>query len=128
MHVRIYIYIYTHMHIYIYNTYSYATVAVVRSFFFFIVGLFATIASFYYVTTLYFFDKVFPEMESASFGSLISSMSTMSFGPELEPIMVIICATFDLIWLAFVGALVVRHSAYMVTSRPKERHYAQLKR
>jgi len=87
-----------------------------RSFFFFIVGLFATIASFYYVTTLYFFDKVFPEMESASFGSLISSMSTMSFGPELEPIMVIICATFDLIWLAFVGALVVRHSAYMAVN------------
>jgi len=82
-----------------------------RSFFCFILALFLTILSFYYVVGLYALDTVFPEMASSSITDFIDSLSTLSLGPELRPILVIITAAFDLIWLAFVGALVCRHTA-----------------
>merc|ERR1712217_3188 len=79
-------------------------------------GLFATICSFYYVVVLYAFDTVFPGMASSSFKDFMNNLSTMSLGPELRPIMVIVTSAFDLVWLAFVGALVCRHTAYMIVN------------
>jgi len=87
-----------------------------RSFYFFIVALFSVIASFYYLVVLYFLDTVFPRIEHGSFSDFWNSLTTGSLGPEVEPVIVICLAAFDLIWLAFVGALVARHSAYMAVN------------
>lgn len=77
--------------------------------------LFITILSFYYVVVLYAFDTVFPEMASSSITDFLDSLTSMSLGP-IKPVMVIITAAFDLVWLAFVGALVVRHTGYMIVN------------
>jgi len=65
-----------------------------RAFFCFILVLFATICDFYYIVVLYAFDSVFPGMASSSFNDFMDSLSTMSLGPELRPIMVLITAAF----------------------------------
>ncbi|CAJ1359526.1 unnamed protein product [Effrenium voratum] len=87
-----------------------------RAFFCFIVVLFVTIADFYYGVFLYAFDTVFPEISRGSFGELFRSLTSGSLGPELQPIIVILTAVFDCIWLVFVGALVARHTAYMMVN------------
>lgn len=84
-----------------------------RSFYCFIVMLLATICSFYYIIGYYMFDTVFPEVARGSFSAFMQSLGSGSFGPELRPLLVLVCGAFDLIWLAFVGALVGRHTAYM---------------
>eukprot|EP00434_Breviolum_minutum_P032277 symbB.v1.2.028543.t1/scaffold3035.1/size64878/1 len=87
-----------------------------RAFYFFIVVLFVTIADFYWGVFLYAFDTVFPEISQGSFSELFRALTSGSLGPEIQPIFVIATAAFDLIWLAFVGALVARHTAYMVVN------------
>eukprot|EP00440_Ansanella_granifera_P034100 gb/GFBE01036993.1/.p1 GENE.gb/GFBE01036993.1/~~gb/GFBE01036993.1/.p1 ORF type:complete len:742 (+),score=138.72 gb/GFBE01036993.1/:1-2226(+) len=90
-----------------------------RAFYCFIVLLLATIASFYYCLVLYAFDFVFPEIQHGSFGELFQALTSGSLGPErsaLAGIFVIVTAAFDLVWLAFVGALVARHTAYMAVN------------
>eukprot|EP00931_Biecheleriopsis_adriatica_P103093 TRINITY_DN7797_c0_g1_i1.p1 TRINITY_DN7797_c0_g1~~TRINITY_DN7797_c0_g1_i1.p1 ORF type:complete len:749 (+),score=114.64 TRINITY_DN7797_c0_g1_i1:56-2248(+) len=87
-----------------------------RAFYFFIVLLFATIGSFYYTVVLYAFDTVFPEIAHGSFSELFHALTSGALGPELQPILVIMTAVFDLVWLAFVGALVARHTAYMAVN------------
>eukprot|EP00927_Polykrikos_kofoidii_P070607 TRINITY_DN67020_c0_g1_i1.p1 TRINITY_DN67020_c0_g1~~TRINITY_DN67020_c0_g1_i1.p1 ORF type:complete len:785 (+),score=91.55 TRINITY_DN67020_c0_g1_i1:96-2357(+) len=87
-----------------------------RSFFCFIVVLFLTILGYYYVVTLYFFDTVFPDMANGTFKGFMTALTTWSFGKGLWPLLVFASAAFDLIWFAFVGALVVRHTAYMIVN------------
>jgi len=87
-----------------------------RSFYCFIVALLLTIATFYHVVVLYAFDAVFPELARGSLHELSKAVSSGSFGPELQPLLVASSATLNLVWLAFVGALVARHTAYMATN------------
>jgi len=75
-----------------------------RSFYCFIVTLLAAIASFYYVVVLYTFDAVFPDLARGAFSELMGTLVAL------------LSSAFDLIWLAFVGALVVRHTAYMAVN------------
>eukprot|EP00933_Yihiella_yeosuensis_P066610 TRINITY_DN7096_c0_g1_i1.p1 TRINITY_DN7096_c0_g1~~TRINITY_DN7096_c0_g1_i1.p1 ORF type:complete len:729 (-),score=92.15 TRINITY_DN7096_c0_g1_i1:219-2405(-) len=87
-----------------------------RSFYFFIVLLLITIGSFYYGVVLYAFDTVFPQIAHGSLGELFRELTNGALGPELRPIIVICTAAFNLIWLAFVGALVARHTGYMAVN------------
>lgn len=87
-----------------------------RAFYLFIILLLLTIAAFYYGVVLYMFDTVFPEIARGSFGALWHALTSGALGPEIQPIIVILTGVFDLIWLAFVGALVARHSAYMAVN------------
>lgn len=84
-----------------------------RAFFCFIVMLFITILYFYYVIALYYADAVFPEWSNGIGSNLASLFTHASWGPELLPLVVLFIAAFDLIWVAFVGALVARHTGYM---------------
>mmetsp|Transcript_63976 Transcript_63976/g.177506 ORF Transcript_63976/g.177506 Transcript_63976/m.177506 type:complete len:713 (-) Transcript_63976:249-2387(-) len=84
-----------------------------RSFYCFIVALLSVIATFYHVVVLYVVDAVFPGIARGSFRDLIKSLSSGCLGPELQPLLVLASAAFNLVWLAFVGALVARHTAYM---------------
>jgi len=81
-----------------------------RSFFCFIVMLFASIVYFYYVVAVYVGDFLLPQWSNG-----ISDLFThFTWGSDgLSPIIVLVTAAFDLIWVAFVGALVARHTAYM---------------
>lgn len=87
-----------------------------RAFFCFIVLLFLTIVGFYYTVVLYAFDTVLPGVANASFADFVDSVTSGTFGPELQPILVLLTAAFDLVWLAFVGALVCRQAAYMAVN------------
>lgn len=87
-----------------------------RAFYCFIVMLLMTITNYYYVVILYAFDTVFPEVANSSFADLVHALTSGSLGPELRPIVVIASVAFNLIWLAFVGALVARHTAYMAVN------------
>ena len=80
-----------------------------RSFFSFITVLLAALLYFYYTVFLYAFDTVFPDI---SRGSLTSG----SFGAELLPILVLITAAFDAVWVYFVGMLVGRTTANMMVN------------
>lgn len=82
-----------------------------RMFFCFIVALLATILSFYYTVWLYAVESVIPAIGSAE--TALLSITKWRIGPELGPLIVLVTTAFDLIWLAFVGALVARQSAYM---------------
>jgi hypothetical protein len=83
-----------------------------RSFYVFIVALFIAVLYFYYVVTLYAVDYVIPTW-SHGLDNIASIFTKFSWGPEVLPLIVLITASFDLIWVAFVGALVARHTAYM---------------
>jgi len=87
-----------------------------RSFYCFIVMLLVTIANYYYVVILYAFDTVFPELASGTLADLFRAVASGSLGPGLRPVVVLVSAAFDLVWLAFVGALVARHTAYMAVN------------
>merc|ERR1719263_227774 len=54
-----------------------------------------------------------PSWSNGLASNLISIFTNASWGPELLPLLVIVTAAFDLIWVAFVGALVARHTGYM---------------
>ena len=71
--------------------------------------LLAALLYFYYTVFLYAFDTVFPDI---SRGSLTSG----SFGAELLPILVLITAAFDAVWVYFVGMLVGRTTANMMVN------------
>ena len=64
----------------------------------------------------YAFDTVLPEISRGSVGELLQALTRGPLGPELRPIFVLITAAFDLLWLVFVGALVVRHTAFMIVN------------
>jgi hypothetical protein len=83
-----------------------------RAFYCFIVILLCTILCFYYVVVLYAIDAVLPEWHDAM-DNIASMFTKFQWGPEIFPMIVLIIAAFDLIWAAFVGALVARHSAHM---------------
>lgn len=84
-----------------------------RSFYCFIVVLLMTVCFFYQIIFLYAIDTVFPEIARSSFSGFIRNLFSGSLG-LLYPLLVLICGAFDLIWVAFVGALVARHTAYMI--------------
>jgi len=83
-----------------------------RSFFCFIVVLLATILYFYYVAALYVADALMPQWSEGIASNLVGLFTKASWGPEFLPIVVLITSAFNLIWVAFVGALVARHTAY----------------
>jgi len=87
-----------------------------RSFYCFILVLLATLACFYHVVVLYALDAVVPSAQRGSLSDLANSIASGSLGPELQPLVVLASAAFNLVWLAFVGALVLRHTAYMATN------------
>mmetsp|Transcript_23332 Transcript_23332/g.58022 ORF Transcript_23332/g.58022 Transcript_23332/m.58022 type:complete len:701 (+) Transcript_23332:113-2215(+) len=88
-----------------------------RSFFCFIFVLFVTILSFYYVVVVYyFFGVVFPGVTHSSFTDLFSSIWNGSMWPLVKPLLTVVTATFNLVWVVFVGLLVARHAAYMLVN------------
>lgn len=87
-----------------------------RAFYCFVVLLFLTIGYFYWTVFLYAFDTVFPEISQGSFSELFHALTSGSLGPEIQPILVIVLSVFDVVWWGFVGALVLRHTAYMVVN------------
>ena len=87
-----------------------------RSFYVFVLVLFATIICFYYAVFLYVFDTVAPEISHGSFGELLHALTTGSLAPELQPLIVLSAAAFNLIWFVFVGLVVLRHTAYMLVN------------
>jgi hypothetical protein len=82
-----------------------------RSFYCFIILLFAAIVFFYYVVALYCMDVLFPLWATGFFQGFHHGGSWIR--PALGPLLMGTVAAFDLIWIAFVGALVARHTAYM---------------
>eukprot|EP00927_Polykrikos_kofoidii_P048807 TRINITY_DN43004_c0_g1_i1.p1 TRINITY_DN43004_c0_g1~~TRINITY_DN43004_c0_g1_i1.p1 ORF type:complete len:691 (-),score=94.61 TRINITY_DN43004_c0_g1_i1:117-2189(-) len=72
-----------------------------RTFFCFIVMLFVTIISYYYVAFLYVVDVIVGEW---------------TWWPRLRPFLVLGTCLFDGIWLVFVSMLMVRHVAYIVAN------------
>lgn len=87
-----------------------------RSFYCFILMLLSTILYFYYVIVLYACEAVLPAMARGSIGDLFTAMYNGAIGPELRPLIVLASAAFNLIWISFVGALVARHTAYMLVN------------
>ena len=87
-----------------------------RSFFSFITVLLAALLYFHYTVCLYAFDTVFPEISRGSFAELLESLRSGSLGAELQPILVLITAAFDAIWVCFVGMLVARTTANMMVN------------
>lgn len=86
-----------------------------RVFYCFIVALLISIVYFYYVAFLYVVDAIVPSLTIDNLASeLFASVTTLSFGREIYPTLVFVAAVLNLVWLAFVGALVVRHTAYMM--------------
>mmetsp|Transcript_129542 Transcript_129542/g.242351 ORF Transcript_129542/g.242351 Transcript_129542/m.242351 type:complete len:741 (+) Transcript_129542:75-2297(+) len=84
-----------------------------RSFYGFIVFLFITICYLYYVVGVYIADVIVPDWSHGFVPVMLEAITKASWGHELAPLLIMITAAFDLIWLAFVGALVARHTAYM---------------
>jgi len=87
-----------------------------RSFFCFIASLLGVIAGFYYCVMLYATDSVLPALSHSSLAGFVETVASGSFGQELWPLVVLAASAFNLVWLAFVGALVARHSAYMAVN------------
>jgi hypothetical protein len=87
-----------------------------RTFYCFIVVLLATILGFYRAAVLYVVDAIVPAWASGEAIRTLATISEWSAGPELRPCLVILCCALDSVWLAFVGALVVRHTAYMAVN------------
>jgi len=84
-----------------------------RIFFFFIMVLLLTILYFYnvifhYLVQVYFFAK-----PGSSWGSLVKFLWQSSIAEKLSPIIVLLLAAGDLLWLAFFSALVLRHTVYI---------------
>lgn len=87
-----------------------------RTFYCFIVMLLATILGFYYCAVLYVVDAIVPAWTSGRAVRTLVTVSEWSWGPELRPLMVLLGCAFNSVWLAFVGALVARHTAYMAVN------------
>lgn len=86
-----------------------------RIFYCFVVALLVTIVGFYYVCFLYMYDHMIETWDIGVRGFL-TVFSNGSIGPVICPILVITAIVFDLVWLAFVSALVARHTAYMAVN------------
>jgi len=84
-----------------------------RAFFCFIAVLLGVITCFYYASMLYFVDVVWPLLSEGSFFGLFHAIATGALGPEFCTVLVLTASIFNMVWLAFVGALVARHTAYM---------------
>jgi hypothetical protein len=87
-----------------------------RAFYCFIVVLLATLLVFYRAAMLYVVDAIFPAWASGDAVRTLVTVSEWSAGPELRPLLVILCCALDSVWLAFVGVLVARHTAYMAVN------------
>ncbi|CAE7750645.1 osm1, partial [Symbiodinium necroappetens] len=87
-----------------------------RSFFSFITVLLAALLYFYYTVFLYACDTMLPEISRGSFAELLDSLTSGSLGTALRPILVLITAAFDAVWVYFVGMLVVRTTANMMVN------------
>jgi len=87
-----------------------------RTFYCFIVVLLATLVGFYVAAVLFVTDAIIPAWTSGEAFRTLITVSEWSLGPELRPLLVLIASVFNAVWLAFVGALVVRHSAYMAVN------------
>jgi len=84
-----------------------------REFFLFIATLLCVIATFYYASMMYFADVVWPLLTHGSIFGLFHAIATGALGPEVHTLLVLAASVFNMVWLAFVGALVARHLAYM---------------
>jgi len=84
-----------------------------RSFFCFIFVLLAAIAALYYIIVLYVLEGVLPSLSSCSVECLAKSVTAQPLWPAMGGVAVLTLAVLDLVWLVFVGALVVRHAAYI---------------
>jgi hypothetical protein len=82
-----------------------------RSFYWFIVILFCTIVYFYWVVGAFVIDCVLPQWSRGIMENAATIFTKLS--SEIKSLLVLVTAAFDLIWVAFVGALVARHTAYM---------------
>lgn len=87
-----------------------------RIFFCFILVLFFVILGFYYGAFLYLCDVVLPEVEQGTLLGLLQSLIKGAWGPEVAVALVVMASMLNLIWVAFVGALVARHVAYMAVN------------
>lgn len=86
-----------------------------RLFYCFIVVLLATLLWLYLVVFEYLFDAVrIQQRNGAGFIDMVRAFSKASLMEKLSPLMVLLIFAINLVWLAFVGALVARHSVYMM--------------
>eukprot|EP00406_Dinophysis_acuminata_P069523 CAMPEP_0179286504 /NCGR_PEP_ID=MMETSP0797-20121207/39778_1 /TAXON_ID=47934 /ORGANISM="Dinophysis acuminata, Strain DAEP01" /LENGTH=769 /DNA_ID=CAMNT_0020995395 /DNA_START=1 /DNA_END=2311 /DNA_ORIENTATION=- len=87
-----------------------------RAFYCFIVALLAAIITFYRVVFCYVADAIVPAWTSGEAVRTLFTVSEWSVGPELRPLLVLLACAFNSVWLAFVGALVARSTAYMAAN------------
>lgn len=87
-----------------------------RLFYFFIVTLLTTIVGFYWSALLFVLDAIVPAWTSGAALRTLLHVSDWSVGPELRPLLLLLACAFNAVWLAFVGALVLRHTAYMLVN------------
>jgi len=86
-----------------------------RSFYCFMIVLFSLILSYYYIVNLYIRSVVLPDVDLSTFASWVESLvrdSLLAFSPTV----VLASAIFDMMWVIFVFALIMRHTAYMVVN------------
>lgn len=86
-----------------------------RCFYCFIMTLLALIVSFYYLVWIYAVNAAIPAITGEDKNGLWTLMP-WKFGNEVSQLILLATMAFNLIWVAFVGALVVRHSAYMMVN------------
>lgn len=87
-----------------------------RSFYCFITTLLLVILGYYYVVALYMVDEVLPGIAHGSVMGLFSELWSGSIWPLVKPLLVLMSAMFNLVWLVFVGALLLRTTAYMMVN------------
>lgn len=85
-----------------------------RTFYLFIVCLLILILQWYYVVWEYAVNVLIP----AIFGDEVELWQAVDwrFAPEFSQLVIFVTLAFNLIWLLFVGALVVRHTTYMMVN------------
>lgn len=87
-----------------------------RPFFCFVVVLFATVVGYTYAVAIYLIEAVLPGIANGSFRSLVHSLWNGSVWPFLNPFFVLVNLALNILWTFFVGALVVRHSVYIMVN------------
>lgn len=89
-----------------------------RQFYLFLVFLMTGIVGYWYGAFMYVFDEVVPDLQHGSaynfFSGLFSHQTNLL--PVMKSTLVIFGAFVNCGWFAFVGALIARHTALMVTN------------
>jgi len=87
-----------------------------RMYFIFIVVLLLTMLYFYNIAFHYLVKVFFLARPGSSWAALVEFLWQASVREKLPPVIVILVAAFNLLWVAFVSALVLRHAAYVITN------------